>query len=128
LRALQFACSLAEESGAHLTVLHVVEWPLDEERLVDAFDDPEIRRAAEERARARLEVLVTDDMRARCRPETQVSYGKPYRRILEALARERADVVVMGVRGRNPLDLAIFGSTTNHVVRLAACPVVTLRE
>ena len=35
-----------------------------------------------------------------------------------------ADLVVMGVRGRNPVDLAVFGSTTQHVVRGAKCPVL----
>jgi nucleotide-binding universal stress UspA family protein len=34
----------------------------------------------------------------------------------------------MGVHGRNPIDLALFGSTTNHVVRRAPCPVLTLRQ
>jgi nucleotide-binding universal stress UspA family protein len=33
----------------------------------------------------------------------------------------------MGVLGRNPVDLALFGSTTQHVVRAAACPVLTTR-
>jgi nucleotide-binding universal stress UspA family protein len=37
-----------------------------------------------------------------------------------------ADIVVMGVRGRNTLDLALFGSTTHHVVRGACCPVLVL--
>jgi nucleotide-binding universal stress UspA family protein len=34
---------------------------------------------------------------------------------------------VMGVHGRNALDLMLFGSTTNQVVRRATCPVLTLR-
>ena len=33
----------------------------------------------------------------------------------------------MGVGGRNAIDLAIFGSTTQHVVRLATSLVLTLR-
>jgi nucleotide-binding universal stress UspA family protein len=33
----------------------------------------------------------------------------------------------MGVHGRNPLDLMLFGSTTNQVVRRATCPVLTLK-
>ena len=39
----------------------------------------------------------------------------------------RENVIVMGVHGRNPVDLMLFGSTTNHVVRAAGCPVLTLR-
>ena len=34
---------------------------------------------------------------------------------------------IIGVRGRTPLDMSLFGSTTNHVVRRARCPVLTLR-
>jgi nucleotide-binding universal stress UspA family protein len=40
----------------------------------------------------------------------------------------RAHLIVMGVHGRNPIDLLLFGSTTQHVVRAAACPVLTLRR
>ena len=59
---------------------------------------------------------------------TTVAYGKPYREILELAAKEEIDLIVMGVRGRNPVDLTLFGSTTNHVVRRASCPVLTLRQ
>jgi nucleotide-binding universal stress UspA family protein len=34
----------------------------------------------------------------------------------------------MGIHGRNVVDLAFFGSTTNQVVRHAPCPVLTLRQ
>jgi nucleotide-binding universal stress UspA family protein len=33
----------------------------------------------------------------------------------------------MGVQGRGAADLLFFGSTAHHVVRQAACPVLTLR-
>jgi nucleotide-binding universal stress UspA family protein len=31
------------------------------------------------------------------------------------------------VQGRGAVDLALFGSTTSHVVRHAPCPVLTVR-
>ena len=126
LRALQFAFSLAEESDAHLTILHVFDWPSDEELLVEQFDTPDLRRLVEERARGRLEALVTDDVRTWCKPETKLGYGKPYAQILEVAEREGTDLIVIGVRGRNALDLTLFGSTTNQVVRRASCPVLTV--
>jgi nucleotide-binding universal stress UspA family protein len=36
--------------------------------------------------------------------------------------------ILIGVHGRNALDLMVFGSTTNQVVRRATCPVLTLRQ
>jgi nucleotide-binding universal stress UspA family protein len=71
---------------------------------------------------------VTDDIRQWCTPSTMVGYGKPYREIVDVAAKEQMDLIVMGVRGRNSLDLTLFGSTTNQVVRRAPCPVLTLRE
>ena len=38
----------------------------------------------------------------------------------------QADLVVMGVRGRSPLDLALFGSTTQRVIQLGSCPVLVV--
>jgi nucleotide-binding universal stress UspA family protein len=67
-------------------------------------------------------------VRTWCKPVTQVVYGKAYRQILEVAASEHADLIVIGVRGRNPLDLTLFGSTTNQVVRRARCPVLTLKS
>ena len=128
LAALRFAFSIAEESDAHLTILHVFDWPPDDELLVERFDTPASRRVVEEEARGRLEALVTGDVRVWCKPATKVSYGKPYRQILEVAGSEGTDLIVIGVHGRNALDLTLFGSTTNHVVRRASCPVVTLKH
>lgn len=128
LAAFQFAVSIAKESDAHLTLLHVFDWPADDELLVEHFDAPETRRVVEATARARLDALVTDDARVWCKSATRVGYGKPYRQILEVADSEGTDLIVIGVRGRNPLDLALFGSTTNHVVRRASCPVLTLKS
>jgi nucleotide-binding universal stress UspA family protein len=56
-----------------------------------------------------------------------VRHGKPHVQILEAAATEPSDLIVIGVRGRNPIDMMLLGSTANQVVRRAACPVLTLR-
>jgi nucleotide-binding universal stress UspA family protein len=59
---------------------------------------------------------------------TRVTEGKPYVEILRAAGDGAVDLIVLGVHGRNPLDLALFGSTTHQVARRATCPVVTLRR
>jgi nucleotide-binding universal stress UspA family protein len=127
LVALRFAYSLAEEADAKLTILHVVDWP-DDGLLTQRFDEPEFRRRVEEEARSRLEALVTDDVRVWCKPSTQVAYGKPYREVLQTAEGEGTDLIVIGVRGRNALDLTVFGSTTNQIVRRAPCPVLTMKR
>ena len=41
---------------------------------------------------------------------------------------DRDSTDVMGVQGRGAVDLLFFGSTTQHVVRDATCPVLMLRR
>ena len=127
IAALRFAVSLAEESDARVTTMHVLNSPIDDERLLDPLDTPEFRLRCEANVRTRLEALIPDEARAFCQPVSQVSWGKPYRRILDVAENEATDLIVMGVHGRNAIDLMLFGSTTNQIVRHASCPVLTLR-
>jgi nucleotide-binding universal stress UspA family protein len=127
-RALSYALSMAEEAGGELTLLHVVEGFADEPLSYAHFDVPEYHRHLELAAAERLEHLVPGETRTWCKCKTTVRRGKAYREILAVAQEEQADLVVLGVRGRNPVDLALFGSTTNHVVRTAECPVLTVRS
>lgn len=135
LTALQYAFSLTQESDAALTILHVLEWPweeppppmLEELPFEQGFALAEFRRYCEKSARARLESFVPDSVRA-SRATTHLRNGKPYVQILRVAAEEGSDLIIIGVRGRNPLDVTLFGSTTNQVVRRATCPVLTLRR
>jgi nucleotide-binding universal stress UspA family protein len=126
--ALQVASALAKESDGELKVVHVLDWPEEDELLMERLQAPEFRLPFELSVQRRLDGLITDEMRTWAKPMTVVVHGKPYRRILEIAAQNQTDLIVMGVRGRNPLDLMLFGSTTNHVVRQACCPVLTVRQ
>lgn len=134
LAALQYAFSLARESDAALTILHVLAWPWDEPPSPVPEELPfeqgvalaEYRRYCERSATARLESLVPASMRALHPPVTRLGNGKAHVKILHVAAEERSDLIIIGVRGRNPLEVTLFGSTANQVVRRATCPVLTL--
>lgn len=126
LSALAYALNLAKDADAHLTLLHVIEMPpeLRAHPLAPDFDVDRIHAAAEADARRRLRDLVPDQARTYCTVETDVVEGRAYRRVLQRAAEEGADLIVMGVHGRGAVDLLVFGSTTHHVIRAAACPVL----
>jgi nucleotide-binding universal stress UspA family protein len=127
LAALQFAFSLAQEGDAELTVLHAFEWLPDDEPLTNRpINVPEYRRELEHDVAERLQTFVSAGNGRR--PAIRLVHGKAYREILGAATEGSADLIVMGVHGRNALDLMLFGSTTNQVVRRATCPVLTLRR
>jgi nucleotide-binding universal stress UspA family protein len=56
-----------------------------------------------------------------------VRAGNPAREIVAAARELGVDVIVMGTHGRTGLSHALMGSVAERVVRLAPCPVLTLR-
>lgn len=123
--AVQFAVSLARESDGRVILLTVVE-PVPVYGEFGAFDVEEYRRAGEAHARTVLTEAISPGIREWCRVDERIAVGKASERIVDAASSERADIVVMGVRGRGAIDLFAFGSTTNDVIRRVACPVLAV--
>ena len=115
-QVLEHAVSLASEYGGELTLVHVLE------NVADSADvEDEIAKVMET-----LEKCIPPETRRNCKTKTLVRIGKPYQQILELALESQPDLIVMGVRGRNALDLAVFGSTTYRVVQLGPCPVLVV--
>lgn len=134
VKAAAAAASMARESGASLTLLHVLEWPWHEPPAPPSVGVPpeqalalaEYRRYLETSARGRLEEVartVAPDGEA---PAIETRFGKPHVELMEEAREAGADLIVIGIRGRNAVDMGLFGSTTNQVVRRATCPVLTI--
>jgi nucleotide-binding universal stress UspA family protein len=104
-KALAYATSLAAESGARLTAVHVAE------------------ELSPEAARLRLQKAVAGEQGV----TVAIAAGKPYRAILDRAQADGADLIVIGVHGALTDRTGFFGSTSNHIVREAACPVLSLR-
>jgi nucleotide-binding universal stress UspA family protein len=86
-----------------------------------------IASAKEERL-ARLTEVIPETVRAYCIVDTTLASGTPYREILRVAEERKADLLVVGVHGRGAVDRMLFGSTAQHLVREASCPVLTLRK
>jgi nucleotide-binding universal stress UspA family protein len=128
--ALSYGRDLARTYGATLHLLHVAE---------DVFaryaDDgstaflPQMQSDIENAARKRLEGLVTDEDRTmlRARPVVLTARG-PAEAIVEYANAHTVDIIVMGTHGRRALAHLLMGSVAERVVRLAPCPVLTVRH
>jgi nucleotide-binding universal stress UspA family protein len=128
LQAFGFALDLARQAGGLVTLFHVVEWlPEDEPRASIHFNVPEFRGYMVDDAQRRLRSLVAEESRAWCEIDDLIVAGRAHREILRAAEARSADLIVMGAQGRGGVELALFGSTTQQVVRGAACPVLTVR-
>lgn len=126
--ALRHAALLAAEVDARLTVMHVIEAP---ERLALWIDrDGATSRVREwtEAAQLRLRSAVPDAVREYAHVVQRVETGCAYREILRVADDQQADLIVLGAHGRGVVDSMFVGSTAQHVVRTAACPVLTVRQ
>jgi nucleotide-binding universal stress UspA family protein len=125
------ALTLARELGAELVMVNVINSRgLETLDLVAAqgFDlsrESYIQKVQEER-RQEFEkdyLSRTGEVPARLVFRT----GLPYEEILKAISAEKADLVVMGTKGRSNLAGALFGTTAEKVFRRASCTVVSVR-
>ena len=120
---------LAGMFGASLTVLHV----LDEPAALDPMFRGEVplellRGRMEQYAREGMEAFVAAQFGGVENVETRIASGVPYREILREARETGADLIVIGTHGRTGVEHVIFGSTAEKVVRMAPCPVLTIRQ
>ena len=59
---------------------------------------------------------------------TEVVVGLPAKTIVDVAAARGADLIVMGTHGRSGVAHLLLGSVAERVVRMAICPVLTVRE
>jgi len=126
--ALTYGISFAREYEAELTLLHVVE-NLTVGYASDLFPVPmaEVFQEISGYARAELAKLGTEARAKNIAVEEVVVQGKPSAEIMRVARETAVDMIVLGTHGKGMLDQALFGSTTERVVRRAPCPVLTVR-
>ena len=57
-----------------------------------------------------------------------VEKGNPVKMILWVANNEKCDLIVMGIKGRSPLEDAMMGNTAAGVLRRSEIPVLVLRN
>lgn len=129
MRALDYALSLTEEADGELTVLHVLPNGYENANVVadERMTLGDFMRRREADLRRMMADAVPEEALTYCRVERVMVNGSPWREILREAGERRTDLIVMGVQGRGAVDLMFFGSTTQHVVRQATCPVLTIK-
>lgn len=127
LEALAYARRLAQRLGADLLLLHVAEPVYLAEPNVVSADlttllDEQIRIANEQLAR------ISADLRKEGRRvRTLVECGVPAQVIVETADNTGTDLIVLATHGRTGLSHMLIGSVAERVVRMARCPVLTVR-
>jgi len=125
LKSLQYAIPLAQQFGAKLTLLYVLEplayspefpygAPLPPDPAV------EIRRELTELCRSRIPAEVSAD--------TAVCEDFAHSGVVETARDMCADLIIMTTHGRTGISHLLMGSTVEKIVRQAPCPVLVLNQ
>lgn len=145
--ALHYAAGLAERFGSSLIILHVMahdvtthavqqrlghggtsllgDWVRPEPQEMPP-EAEEVVGDLREQAYTALHAFLPSELASHA-VELRVVTGSPFERILETAVRARVALIVLGTHGRTGLTHAIMGSVAERVVRLAPCPVLTVK-
>ena len=125
-QALPYAAALAEQFGAEIILLHVIEWvavPAELGAAPSAITEADKGSVAKDLLRLRQEAL-GEDFPGR----TIVRAGAPFQEITRAAKEMGADMIILTTRGYTGLQNILLGSTAERVVRHADCPVLVVRK
>jgi nucleotide-binding universal stress UspA family protein len=126
--AYQHALSLAEYYKARIVALHVVElwkYPFADYAAHEA-DYAKFSRALSEGGEVQLQRFVKEYSAGGLQPELVVHQGNAPNCVLSFAQKESTEVIVMGTHGRRGFDRLVLGSSTERVMRKAACPVLVV--
>jgi nucleotide-binding universal stress UspA family protein len=126
--ALAYGTTLAHHFKAELLLLHVVE-NLTVGYASDLFPVPmaEVYEEISGYARTELAKLAEEARTTGVVVSERLAQGTPSAEIIRMAKDDKVDMIVLGSHGKGLLDHALFGSTTERVVRKAPCAVLTCR-
>ena len=126
-RAVLYALPLLRQFGAKLTLVHVVEQsPLP--TVATPFPAPIADDKVMETCRSQLEAIIKQNGLDARKAKVQVCRGRAFEEISNMARRLKTDLIVMSTHGYRGLKHAFLGSTAEHVIRHAPCPVLVVRQ
>tara|TARA_B100000900_G_scaffold332010_1_gene292838 strand:+ start:7568 stop:8452 length:885 start_codon:yes stop_codon:yes gene_type:complete len=123
--ALSQACSLAQTKNAKIYILSVIE---EQNKISSLFLDDQTDML-QNKVKSKLNQISSDmHFKYNIDIEVMVAKGKVYNQIIEVSKMISTDLIVMGTTGSPKEGFKKFiGSNAERVVRLAQCPVITIK-
>jgi nucleotide-binding universal stress UspA family protein len=129
--ALAYGRELARTFAASLTVLHIVDNILTRAYGAEGvvLVDQELQREIETSAQRQVDGLLFDeDRQALGAVGLVITSNSPSAAIVTYARDASVDLIVMGTHGRGAIAQLLMGSVAERVVRIAPCPVLTVRH
>jgi nucleotide-binding universal stress UspA family protein len=130
ISAFRLAVELADKSGADIHVLNVVELPIMHDDVLTpmpSFDETLLRELSE-RSEKKFADLKEEFADKALNIKTKIEFGPIVPTILDYLADNGVNLVVMGTKGVTGLEEVLIGSNAEKLVRNASCPVIAVKR
>lgn len=133
--ACEHAAQIALRFGAVVELLHVWDVPAFSGAILPevftsapAADDESVAGFVQKRATKAMEAMVADlERRGVVGVRRRLEMGDPTTAIVKVAEEGRFSLIVMGTHGRRGFSRLLLGSVAEKVVRIAPCPVLTVR-
>jgi len=126
--ATKYACDLAAKFDAELHLLHMLEIHAD---LTPTFEMglalPSYTKESKAAAERALAAVLDPQWSAGRKITLKVVEGSPKIEIIRYASEHHIDLIVLSTHGRTGLSHIVMGSVAENVVRMAPCPVLTVR-
>ncbi len=124
---VSYAIALAKAHGATLVLLHCVQvQPLLPTERYDGFARMPAPGVIERAARQQMRKLVRSFDSQGVTIETVLAAGRPAQQICSYAAANDVDLIVTSTHGLTGFAHVLIGSTAEHVVRYARCPILVV--
>jgi nucleotide-binding universal stress UspA family protein len=126
-QAVACAYELARAFGAKLLLLHVIEELPSYIGFIPQGGAAMILADLERQACLDLAAVLAEAEAAEVEVTRRAVVGYPSHEIVNVVAAEKVDLIVIATHGRTGISHLVMGSVAERVVRTAPCPVMTLR-
>ena len=124
-KAISYGLSLALELNATLSLAHIVPYSVPS-AYAYPVETHGMTKTEMDQIKTRLRQLVEEEYREAVRSEVIVRAGNIEDELLGIINEETTDLVVMGTHGRRRFERWLLGSVTEHILRKALVPMLTV--
>lgn len=121
--ALEYARKLATAYGARIVLAHGID-PMNFAAVSEV--PGQVRRTLPEEARAELDQMAAELVSEGIHSHSEVLQGEVTQMLLDVIRRYKADLIVIGTKGRSGAGPVAVGTLAEELVRRSPCPVMAV--